>query len=207
MDLKAAYKQLVRGRSDAAIAVIAVYNPHSKEVELYEEVSLPFRSAASVIAFNRMGVALRRGLIRYMRICCTSFYDECLEFEKLVTSASADVLNFLRLLGWKVAEDKLKEYRPQFEALGVEFDFLGIPTKGVIVVGNTARRRQQVGEEINRLIQAGFVAVHEAASLRGRIAFQETQHWSRIGSLACKKLAARANGSGVETTPPNPDEE
>ena len=198
VDLKSAYKQLLRHKSDSALSIIAVWNPIKKCVELYETEALPFGSTGSVYGFNRCSVALRAILIRFFKILCTSFFDDfpCIEYQCLASSAGRITEQLFEQLGWSVATDKLKEFSQSFDAVGVTFDLRGVPTKGALVVQNTVKRRESIVQEIDKFISSGFMAIHEAASLRGRMQYGEAQHWGRILSLSSRHLAIRANGGG-----------
>ena len=76
VDLRSAYRQLVRRRADAHICVIAVWNPREEKVEFFERIALPFGATAAVHSFNRPAVRLRTLFIRLLRMCLGSFFDE-----------------------------------------------------------------------------------------------------------------------------------
>ena len=198
VDLKSAYKQLVRHSDDASISIVAVWNTETKKTDLYESVALPFGSSGSVYGFNRCSYALRKIFIRFFKMTLTSFFDdfpwlEWAPMSEVTARVSKDTLGHL---GWSVSVDKLKPFRSLFEALGVEFDLGGLPTRGSLVISNTLKRRVSVVEEIRKLLESGFIAQYQAASLRGRLLYGEAQHWGRIMSLTTQLLAHRAQGTG-----------
>eukprot|EP00435_Cladocopium_sp_Y103_P030693 s2267_g7.t1 len=53
LDLRQAYKQLVRHPEDSWASILAVVNPSDSTVYFFEAVALPFGSVSSVLAFNR----------------------------------------------------------------------------------------------------------------------------------------------------------
>ncbi len=198
VDLHSAYKQLLREKCDGSISIVAVWNPHIKSVELYESEALPFGSTGSVYGFNRCSYALRQILIMKFRLVCTSFFDDfpCLEYQCLADHSGRITVDVLQLLGWEISMDKLLNFSQMFCAIGVQFDFQGVPTGGAIVVQNTAKRKAAIIQEIDDLIRSGFIEVHEAAALRGRMQYGEAQHWGRVLSLCSTHLSIRANGGG-----------
>ena len=198
IDLKAAYKEVPRDSQDAAISVIATWNPFNSSVELYESIALPFGSTGSVFGFNRFSYALRKILIRMFACLVTSFFDDfpVTEFQELAEHTSSVILKVFDLLGWKISTDKIKPFSQVFDAIGVQFDSMGLTTGGSIVVSNTRRRRDAIVSEIDGYLQSMFIASHEAASLKGRMLYGEAQHWGRVLSLTTRHLSIRSAGGG-----------
>jgi hypothetical protein len=195
IDLKSAYKQLVRCRTDASLAIVAHWSMELQKVVYYEAVALPFGAAAAVPAFNRASFALKLGLIKELRLAVTCFFDDfpLLEFDRLAASSGDAMLEFFRLLGWKVSLDKLVSPSAVWQALGVEFNFVlmsQISPLACIIIGNTARRREAIAETIDSILLKDAISALEVASLKGRLAFSESQHWSRVGCLATRALAS-----------------
>ena len=122
LDLKAAYKQLARAPADCWASVLAVCEPSSGEVKLFEAVALPFGAVASVMAFNRAASALRMILSRLFHLQVTNFFDDFCQFEHELLSKSAwDTTEaVLTLVGWDISmgEDKRKPFAKLFEILG-----------------------------------------------------------------------------------------
>lgn len=198
LDLKSAYKQVLREKADSALSVVSVWNPHSGKVELYETESLPFGSTGSVYGFNRCSFALRQIFVHMFRMTCTSFFDDYpfLEFQCLAEQTATMSVEILDILGWDVSLDKLQKFSMTFEAVGVEFDLQGLPTRGSIVCKNTTQRKLAITSDITGFLESGFMSTHEAATLRGRMQYGEAQHWGRVLSLSSKHLSIRANGGG-----------
>ena len=198
VDLKSAYKQLVRDEHDRDISVIGIWNPILGKAELYESIALPFGSTGSVFGFNRCSYALRQIFILMFGLLVTSFFDDfpVLEYQCLSTDTAGMVIQILDVFGWNVSVDKLKGFAQSFEAIGVHFDFQGLPTRGAIVVQNTAKRKKSIYDEIQGFFVSGYISPHEAAALKGRMLYGEAQHWGRVLSLTTRQLSLRALGKG-----------
>ena len=198
VDLKAAYKQVMRSQEDADIAILSVFNPYTQSSELYETLALPFGSSGSVFGFNRVSLALREVFQKHFKMTVTSFFDDFpwLEFELLAENTAAVSTGVFELLGWYLAEEKLKDFSPSFEGLGVNYDFKGLPSGGIMVVGNTEKRRKSNDAEITRILAEQFITQPEASSLRGKLLYGEAQHFGRVLSLTTAALSSRAAGAG-----------
>ena len=75
VDLKSAYKQLASNPKDAWASILRTWDPE-KSLGHYRFATLPFGSSHSVTAFNRIGSALRKILIRLMKLVVTNLYDD-----------------------------------------------------------------------------------------------------------------------------------
>jgi hypothetical protein len=201
VDLKSAYRQLVRRRADAHICIIAVWNPREKKVEFFEQIALPFGATAAVHSFNRPAVCLRTLFIRLFRMCLGSFFDDfpVLEYGPIAEETGDIMLEALKLFGWEVSEDKLKPFAAEFEALGVKFDSTALnrkPEDACIVIQNTDKRKQAIEADIAEVLKTNAISPSRAANLRGRLAYMEAQNWSRIGSLVLADLTSEAALAG-----------
>ena len=101
LDLKQAYKQLVRHPDDRWVSVLAVVCPTDEEVYFFEAVALPFGAVSSVLAFNRVARSMRTILSRLFKLVVTNFFDDfCqLEVDQLQTSAWKTAEMVMELLG------------------------------------------------------------------------------------------------------------
>ena len=160
LDLKHAYKQLVRHPQDAWAAVLAVLNPHDHQVYFFEAVALPFGSVSSVIAFNRAARALRCILAKLFRLVVTNFFDDfCqLELDLIKGSAWKTAEMVMNLLGWTIStgEDKRKPFEKRFEILGAVIS-LPPPSGGPVTVENKQSRLDQIGSYTPLAIRLGSV--------------------------------------------------
>ena len=100
------------------------------------------------------------------------------------------------LIGWKysVKETKRLELSKEFVALGVEFD-LSQSIEGVIKVKNKVSRIEQIVADIDKHLAEGALSEGEAAAMRGRLQFAESQTFGRAVGLRMKTVHARACGS------------
>ena len=194
VDLKRAYKQLVRSAADRVFSIVAVYCPEQDCTMFFESIVLPFGSTGSVYGFNRVSFALRSALAKFLRLTVTSFYDDfpLIEFSALSWHTARVVDRFFEILGWEIAKDKEIPFKPKFRALGVQFDMEGIREGRGIVVDNTEERKDSISREITGILEQNSLSQAEAASLAGKLVYSESQHWGRIGSLVCRPLSERA---------------
>ena len=199
VDLKSAYKQLMRSRSDASVCVYAVFKPATESSPpshaFFEEVALPFGATGSVYGFNRASWALRMILVGFFGLLISHFFDDFihLEFRRLQKSGGFVCLELFRLVGWLISMgDKLLPFDSCFKSLGVQFSLF--PDK--VSARNTDTRVKNVSEEITDMRSRKTCTAPEAATLRGRFSFCETQHWGRCGSLFTQSLSVRAMQAG-----------
>eukprot|EP00439_Symbiodinium_sp_Y106_P001482 s16303_g1.t1 len=80
----------------------------------------------------------------------------------------------MKLLGWKLSEDKSTEWSTSFEALGVLFE-IDQAGSGVLKVRNTEKRRKELISLIESFLVAGRMTQKEALQLRGRLQFAQAQ--------------------------------
>ena len=193
LDLKHAYKQLVRHPSDNWVSVIAAVNPEDSQVYFFEAIALPFGSVSSVIAFNRVARALRMILSKLFKLVVTNFFDDfCqLELDTLSNSAHKTAELVLELLGWEISkgDDKRKPFSSSFEILGAVVSFEFDKTPLVKISNKTSRIEQlvdavgnlkkQVGQKVSRTI---------IESLKGRLLYAAGHTHGRCTQLACQLL-------------------
>ena len=101
MDLKSAYKQLASNPKDAWASILGVWDPDLRDMVYYRFATLPFGSSLSVTAFNRVASALRKILIRLIKLVVTNFFDDFCQIEKgsLTHSATEAASLIFRMLG------------------------------------------------------------------------------------------------------------
>ncbi len=139
LDLESAYRQLPVKLAHAHLAIFALKNPTTGEVEYFEANALPFGASAAVHGFNRAVSALEHILQEIFVIPCAHYFDDFIfimpaAFARQVTEGAKMVLDFL---GWSVKTEKEKDVYPAFDALGVRFDPIGATVeKRFLVVSN-----------------------------------------------------------------------
>ncbi|CAE7468495.1 unnamed protein product, partial [Symbiodinium pilosum] len=103
-DLHAAYKQLpLDDPSFARDAFFGIYNPRSKQKELYRQLVLPFGSKASVTAFIRAAFALWRIAVLLLKVVWTFYFDDFLNVCRAEESRHMEIVisMYFHLLGMK----------------------------------------------------------------------------------------------------------
>lgn len=191
LDLRQAYKQLVRHPDDAWAAVLAVLCPLDGEVYFFEAIALPFGSISSVLGFNRTARAIRTILSRTFKLVTTNFFDDfCqLELKPLRDSAWMTAENVMRLLGWKISEgeEKRKPFSKRFEILGAVVEFKDEPSCR-IEVSNKASRLEQLDEQVRELRKAvqQHVSRSQLESLKGGCSMQPAIHMAVAPSSLVK---------------------
>lgn len=200
LDLKHAYKQLVRRPCDSWASILAVLNPEDSKVYFFEAVALPFGSVSSVLAFNRAARALRVILARLFRLVVTNFFDDfCqLELGLLQSSAWKTAEMVMQLLGWSIStgDDKRRPFAKSFEILGAVIK-LPHPCGGPIEVTNKESRLEQLRLQVADL-ESHFgktVSRNAIESIKGRLLYAAGHTFGRCTQLACQ-LLHRLGGSG-----------
>eukprot|EP00435_Cladocopium_sp_Y103_P036446 s2670_g9.t1 len=196
-DLRKAYRQLGVSADHYKFSWISVWSPEHECVKLFRMKGLPFGGTASVAAFLRVSRALKELGIRGGALMWSSFFDDFICITRPEDAGSADMtIRFLfKSLGWVLSEDpeKDKGFSSVFTALGVEFDLTGV-SSGVLRIGNTQRRREELSTLIEGFLASDRLTCGESESLRSRLAFAEGQIFGRSA-----KMALRAVGSPVRT--------
>ena len=200
LDLRQAYKQLVRHPADSWASILAVLNPSEDQVYYFEAVALPFGSVSSVLAFNRAARALRTILARIFRLVATNFFDDfCqMELQPLTGSAWKTAELVMDLPGWKIStsNDKRRPFAKSFEILGAVIGFPG-DMSGVITVRNKASRLEQLTSQVEELRQAmgATISRTKVEPLKGRLLYAAGHTYGRCTQLACQ-LLHRFSGMG-----------
>ena len=206
LDLRQAYKQLVRHPADAWAAILAVVNPVDKQVYFFEAVALPFGAISSVLAFNRAARALRTILSKVFKLVVTNFFDDFCQLEVglLRQSAWSTAELVMSLLGWSISvgEEKRKPFEKVFEILGA---VVKLPDKGsdVVEVSNKPSRLTQIQEQVEELRSQLGAAISRSRleSLKGRLLYAAGHTYGRCTQLACQLLHKfGGEGANVKVT-------
>ena len=108
LDLKGAYnKQFPISQASRALNVVALRNPDTGKVGLFEGKALPFRSTASVLHFNRLArLFWRLGL--ELGLCWGNFFDDypvmtprCLASSTMTTMLMCCVSSLVSVAPWR----------------------------------------------------------------------------------------------------------
>eukprot|EP00971_Amphidinium_carterae_P197261 3915415-Amphidinium_carterae.3 len=171
IDLKHAYKQLAVASEELRYTMTCMYGAEKKEAVYWQNLALPFGATGSVYEFNSVARALEIIICNWVGTVTSSFFDDYSLVEPSVTadSASSAVEALLRALGW-LYDSEGSKYNPFSQSAVV----LGVALEirvADLVVANTARRIQQVLEEIDDIIAKGMWGASDAAKLAGRLNF------------------------------------
>eukprot|EP00439_Symbiodinium_sp_Y106_P004289 s12403_g1.t1 len=102
----------------------------------------------------------------------------------------------MRLLGWKLSEDKTTEWATSFEALGVLFE-IDQTDSGVLKVRNTEKRRKELTSSLKEFLAAGVMTQKEALQL---IKFAQAQFFGRLGRICLNEITKHAYSGRMKLT-------
>ena len=187
-DLKSAYKQLPLSPAEQCKAIVTIKHPGHSEPAGFVCHSLPFGACGSVLHFNRVSALLRRVMLE-MDILSSLYYDDypVVSPAYLGKSTDASFTSVMRLLGFKIADDKDKPFSVRSETLGVIVDTSDANLERVSV-SNKPSRSQAISQAIEQILQERQAIPRELPSLFGRLQFAEAQILGRMGRLALHDL-------------------
>jgi hypothetical protein len=184
VDLKSAYKQLTVNPTSRWASCISIYNPTLKVAAMFGQVSLPFGSSASVLAFNRSARFVWQLLVSELRVVILNYFDD---YPLVAPKEVADLTHhavklFMKMLGWTVAEADKKDVpmAEHFTALGIKFNMSRI-LEGLSLVENVQKRTEDMIKLIESCRNKKGVTKHESEVIRGRLQFMESQLFGRAG--------------------------
>ena len=191
VDLAKAYKQLAKDPQHSAISLFAVLNPETGLTEIYEPLALGFGARNAVLGFNLYARALAWLAIVGLGATLTHFFDDFSQVEPKATAEKSGeaLLRMFTLLGWKFKEDadQLKDFAQTFAPLGVIVD-LTQAANGAIVVSNTEKRKERLGNELSRIENQNLISRPEVESLTGAFQFADCQCMGRCGKPGLRML-------------------
>ena len=196
LDLRAAYKNLFNSESSLWAAVLAVYNPSTKEVELYRSEALMFGATASVYGFNRVAKALQFLLESGLSLLVCQFFDDfpSVDFGMTASAAQSSAQALLALLGWGWATgEKAPPFDPLFDALGVRFDIdMVLKTKKFLVMNKPSRIDAMV-QQFDDIDASDEFSPPLAAEVAGKVQFAHGQTFGDGIRPALAVVRERAN--------------
>ena len=186
LDLKSAYRQLPVADPSLKFARLSIFNPTSKKAECFQQFAVPFGARASVVAFIRCARALQ-WLALQIYLIVTCYFDDFCNLAPECGSANAEtaLTMLFDLLGWEYDRDGPKSCNmsDSISILGVVLN-LTQSGEGKVLIENTQSRKQELVEEIERLLVVGKINQPDTARLKGRMTFAEGQLFGR----ACRSL-------------------
>ena len=192
-DLKSAYRQLAIADESLRFSYLAVYDPTEDKPKVFRQLAVPFGSTKAVYFFLRVARALWTILVKGALVPTTNYFDDfvLLALNGDRSSCSYAFNEVMKLLGWKLSEDKTTEWNTSFEALGVLFE-IDQTGSGVLRVKNTERRRKELTSSIAGFLDSGMMTQKEALQLRGRLQFAQAQFFGRLGRRCLNEITRHA---------------
>ena len=208
-DLKNAYKQYGIASSDRDLLRLAVWNPKEKAVNFLGANALPFGAIGSVSAFLRISMAVWFVGIRGLRSCWTSFFDDYTLLSKRLAANSAAIAaeSLFELLGIQFARDgkKAVNWDTKVKTLGVQFDLKPENQKGVVLLGHTESRVQELKAVLEGFLNSGVMTSKDAERLRGRLQWFESFAGGRVAQQALRTISGLVSDSRVQRTLRSPE--
>ena len=130
-DMKNAYRQIPLPDGQVAISITAIYDPETREPELFEIFGQPFGAGHSVPNFYRVAEWIQRVLVRAFRLLLDRFFDD---FFYVVTEQESFVAVFclregFKLQGFELDGDKAQTPSSVAEVLESAFAPIHSPRK------------------------------------------------------------------------------
>ena len=135
-----------------------------------------------------------------LRVVWSAFFDDfgTISRDELMSSTEQTIRGLFDILGAKFAQEGAKAlgFAKQFKLLGVVIDLRDFP-KGVVRVGHTEERVQEITNEVHNILEADRLSAKQAEQLRGRMCFFEGFVFGRVPSTAlrCMDRAARSGAT------------
>ena len=188
-DLKSAYRQLAIADESLRFSYLAVYDPTEDKPKVFRQLAVPFGSTKAVYFFLRVARALWTILARGALVPTTNYFDDfvLLGLNGDRSSCSHAFDEVMKLLGWKLSEDKTTEWNTSFEALGVLFE-IDQTGSGVLRVRNTEKRRKELTSSIAGFLDSGMMTQKEAPQLQ----FAQAQFFGRLGRRCLNEITRHA---------------
>ena len=199
-DLESAYKQLPLNPQERDCTVVSLANPKDGSPACFIMNTLPFGSVASVLHFNRVARLIWRiGL--ELNVWWTNYFDDypCLTCALQTKSTMAAVKSLFSTLGFKFAADKLSDFGPEAEVLGVK---IAVQCPAKVVVANKESRLADTLNMLEEVIATKQVVPADIPSVLGRLQFVGMHLAGRSGKLAMADIREIGTQSKVPITVP-----
>ncbi|CAE7864868.1 dlpC [Symbiodinium microadriaticum] len=190
-DLKNAYRQIALNPLSRAYSIVALLDPTSGDLGLFEGKALPFGSTASVLHFNRLSRLLWRVGLE-VHPFWANFVDDypVMSPECLSQSTMNTMMILSSVLGFGASLDKLNPFAGVATMLGVEVD-LNEASAGCIHIRNKEGRASDVCSVIRDCIEVGHI-MRDFAKVAGRVQFSDAQVMGRTTNATAIDLSRRA---------------
>ena len=200
-DMQGAYRQIPLPDSQVSIAITGVYNPHTKQVGLFEMFGQPFGAGHSVPNFYRVAEWLCRALIRGFNMVIDHFFDDFFMVLRRHESLEGSffVKEAFNLLGFKLDPEKTQVPAKVAMVLGVAINTEALASEKMLKVEPKPTRIRNLCEMIDMVIRQGALTPNMAASLSGKFGFLCSTMFGKVGRCCSAALRARQYGPQDET--------
>ena len=198
-DLKKAYRQMPSGHPERT--VVALWNPHTKRVEFFIVLGMPFGLATAVLQFNRPMELMQSVLRRLLAVPCAHYYDDWVTPSPACMAKSDD--KTVRRTHWIIRflldADKWFPPDPTNDFTGVRYDFSHAPS-GVVTIRIKPDRKVKLLTLVADIVESGSCSSGTASTLRGKLFFASTQAFGRVGRAPLQALVDRQYSRDTEIT-------
>src|SRR6056297_2194301 len=151
---------------------------------------LNFGLASAPTLFGRVPRLATQLLRRVLAVVVTSFYDDFCVCEPAFAGASGQEAfwDTMELFGLPLAVEKHVPPAERFIFLGVQADFAGLQRTGVMTLGVTPERQDDVADAMEFFLDTGFLSTAEAARLCGRMVFVSMWSAGRWGRAPLRPI-------------------
>ena len=184
-DIANAYRHLPLWASQHELAVVAVWNPATHGVDLFQQLCMPFGTSASVVSRNWVAFGFNLLLTQLFRVDSTNFDDDFTvgEASCLAESASKVADGMFDSLGWPLKP--LPGFAEEPAPLGAVLD-LREAICGEIIAKNRPERVAELVTDITEFTESPEVSLTRLLKLRGRISFSRSLCFGRCAASALK---------------------
>ena len=196
-DLAAAYRQLCIADQSRPFSYIGVYNPHKGVNEVFSQVCLPFGSKAAVNAFIRCSRFIQWIAAKALFLPTTCYYDDfvVVTTPELRQNSEQSMSLLFDLLGWSFDREgpKADTFSSEVASLGVHIS-LQASSSGSIHVKNTDKRKSDMTELLDQLLERKSLEYKDGQVLRGKMAFAQTQMAGLSAKYALQVISQHVHG-------------
>lgn len=199
-DMKSAYRQVPLLDSQTLVSITGVYNPTSRQVDLFVMHGQPFGAAHSVPNFYRVSEWANRCIIRAFSFMLDHFFDD---FFLVSIPAEANTSAFclretFSLLGLTLDADKSQPPSEAAQILGVVFCTSNLESERLLKVEPKPTRRNNLKLLIRRILAEGQLNPTVAASLVGKFGFLCSTLFGKIGRACTGPIRARQYSTSLD---------
>ena len=182
-DLSDAYKQVpLPDEAFHLDSYLAVYDPGCSSAKIFEQCVLPFGSIASVTAFLRVSLALRKVGSTLLHLLWSVYFDDFLCLARSSESKHVEfcVDSLFSLMGWRISKNKLLDFNTLCKVLGLQLD-LRLSGDKLCFFTNTEERVEELVRELDEPLRTKIKMLprSEGEELRGRLQFASSQVFGR----------------------------